>query len=309
MPLPDGFIDSNIFTDIVKSLRSGECILFLGAMASAPSPKTSKFKYKANPPGGAELSRRLAKKFGYSKAYPKADVRNLAHVALHAEYKKGGSRPSLVSAIKELISSPKIRPSPALRMLAELPFPMIITTNYDKLFESALGGAKSRDGIPKQPVIRIYSPTGDRPSPVTLDPLEHEPVLVKLHGDILQAETIVVTEEDYITFVERMSKMDTYPLPDDVKARLNSWPVLFVGYGLRDYNLRLLLRMLRAHLHKANIPLSFSIDPYPDNLIVQIWEHGHKPMVSFLEIDLWDFVPELYRQCLGKEYVDDEPSA
>jgi len=99
-----------------------------------------------------------------------------------------------------------------------------------------------------------------------------------------------------------MSDQHHHPIHENLRGRLNSWRVLFVGYSLKDYDLRLLFRTLRWHLDLARIPLSFSVDPAPDDLIVSVWQGGDKPMVSFVRENLWDFVPALYKACLGKEY-------
>ena len=103
------------FSDLVEKVESGECILFLGAMASAPSPEGSPFQYKKAqaPPSGAELSRRLAAKCGY----PDEDMTNLQRVSLYYELRPGGSRRLLVQAIIEEITGPEIVPSPTLHML------------------------------------------------------------------------------------------------------------------------------------------------------------------------------------------------
>ena len=285
--------------EIIESGKKGKCILFLGAMASAPSPEGSRFEYKNAPPSGAELSRRLAARC----EYPDEDETNLQRVSLFYQFRPGGSRHSLVKAIKEEITGPEIVPSPALHMLAALPFPIVITTNYNHLFDIALARANTRDGRPKQPIVRIYDPELTAlPEVVPLDPLEEKPILLKLHGDIDKPESIVVTEEDYIRFVQKMAVAHYHPIHENIRARMNSWPILFIGYGLKDYNLRLLFRTLRWHVDVANFPLSFSVDPYPDNLVVWVWERGEKPMVSFVKENLWNFVPALYKECMGIEY-------
>jgi hypothetical protein len=286
--------------EIAESVKDGQCILFLGAMASAPSPKGSCFQYKKTPPSGAELSQRLAARCGEC---PDQDETNLQRVSLFYQFRPGGSRHSLVKAIKEEITGPDIVPSPALHMLAALPFPIVVTTNYGHLFDIALSRANTRDGRPKQPLLRIYDPTRTGPpEAVPLDPTEEKPILLKLHGDIDKPESIVVTEEDYIVFIQRMSVRHLHPIHENIRARMNSWPILFIGYSLKDYNLRLLFRTLRWHVDVANFPLSFAVDPYPDNLIVSVWQHGEKPMVSFIREDLWNFVPALYKVCMGVEY-------
>jgi hypothetical protein len=289
-------IGMQIPNEILDGIKTGKCILFLGAMASAPSPEGSRFQYKKTLPSGAELSRRLAARCGY----PDQDVTNLQRVSLFYQFRPGGSRQSLIQAIIEEITGPDIVPSPALHMLAALPFPIVITTNYDHLFDIALARANTTDGRPKEPIRRIYDPTRTGPpESVPLDPTEEKPILLKLHGDIDKPESIVVTEEDYIVFIQRMSMRHLHPIHENIRARMNSWPILFTGYSLKDYNLRLLFRTLRWHVDVANFPLSFSVDPFPDNLIVSVWQQGQKPMVSFIREDLWDFVPALCKECTG----------
>jgi len=294
--------------EIVESVRNGECVLFLGAMASAPSPPGSRFAYSDGPPSGSALSQRLVKTFDYQGE----DATNLARVSLHVQYREYGSRQSLVKALRQEIApedavgNPRIVPSPALHMLAALPFRIVITTNYDDLFETALAQVevKTPDGslAPKRPLIKVYDPTRQGPPEnVPLDPSANKPILLKLHGDFSLPESIVITEEDYIVFIQRMSSLHLHPIHENIRARMKTWPVLFIGYSLKDYNLRLLFRTLRWNVDQANYPLSFSVDPQPDNLILSVWQEGK--IVSFIKQDLWDFVPELYKECMGVEYT------
>jgi hypothetical protein len=294
--------------EIIETVHKGECILFLGAMASARSPEDCPYRYSEAPPGGGELSRRLAKRFGYSAD----DITNLPRVSLFAEYRQGGSRKALVDAIAYEIARPtedsssiaEIEPSPALRMLASLPFRIVITTNYDLLFDLAFGDARAINGKRKKPIIRIYDPTRTTPpEEIPIDLTEEEPVLLKLHGDIRKPESIVVTEEDYITFIQRMGSTHLHPIHEYIRMRMRAWSFLFIGYSLRDYNLRLLFRTLRWGMDVSQYPLSYSVDPYPDNLIVSVWQRSPQPMVHFIEEDLWSFVPALYQAVQGNAYL------
>ncbi|GIV59669.1 MAG: hypothetical protein KatS3mg043_0758 [Rhodothermaceae bacterium] len=95
-----------------------------------------------------------------------------------------------------------------------------------------------------------------------------------------------------------MSNEKEHPIHLNIRSRINTWPVLFIGYSLKDYNLRLLYRTMRWYLDPATLPLSYSIDPYPDQLIVSIFQE----MVRFVEDDLWKFVPALYEAVTGRAY-------
>ena len=293
---------------IVASVREGKVILFLGAMASARAPEGCAFQYSDSPPSGAEVSRRLATRY----RYPGEDVTNLQRVALYSEFRPGGSRKELIDAVERELGRPRedsppdfeIAPSPALRMLAALPFRIIITTNYDRLFDVALGDATTRNGRRKDPIKRIYDPRrGGPPEEVPVDPEEQRPVLLKLHGDVDRPESVVITEEDYIAFVQNMGNPHFHPVHEYIRMRMRAWPFLFIGYSLRDYNLRLLFRTLRWGLDVSQFPLSFSVDPAPDNLVVAVWQRSTQPMVSFIQQDLWAFVPALYRAVLGRDYA------
>ena len=121
-----------------------------------------------------------------------------------------------MDAVNDAVQTGK-RPSPMLRALAELGFPLVITTNYDQLFESAL----SRVG--KQPRVAVYTPKPE-PTDDYRDPTAESPVVFKIHGDILHPETIVLTDEDYIQFVLRMSDKEPYdPVPLTLKYYLTGW--------------------------------------------------------------------------------------
>ncbi len=288
VPVPDAL------NEIVKKQK---CILFLGPMASTPSPEGSRFKYKMAPPSHTELSRRLAKMCNYQDQ----DVTNLQRVSLF--YQSRRSRVLLAEKIRQNIMKPKFVPSPILNMLAALPFPIVITTNYDHLFDSALSRANTMEGRSKRPIIRVYDPTQTGPpEPVPLDPSEERPILLKIYGDIYKPESIVVTEDDYFIFLQKTSNEYCHPIHKNIRLRMCQWPILFIGYDLRDYNLRFLFRMLSWNIDRAHLPLSFVVDPSSDHLVEQVRQQEWLSMERLIRENLWDFVPSLYKKIKGEEY-------
>jgi hypothetical protein len=268
--------------------------LFLGAGAHAPPPDQSRFEYPADyrPPIGAALSQKLARDCNLSGRFPSEDPSDLQRVALYYEIAR--SRHQLVDALTAAVQTGK-RPSPMLRALAELGFPLVITTNYDRLFESALVG------VGKQPRVAVYKPSPE-PTDDYRDPTVESPIVYKIHGDILNADTIVITDEDYIQFVLRMSDKEPYdPVPLTLKYYLTGWTTLFVGYSLLDYNLRLLFKTLRWKIDRASVPDMYSVDYHPDPLMFDIWQNQRR-YVKFIAQDVWAFVPRLYERILGKEF-------
>jgi hypothetical protein len=297
-------VPAKVLEDLVAKVRMGDCVLFLGAGVHYPPPEGSPYQYSKSqaPPLGNSLAEILAKDCEFSKMLPKERTDDLQRVSLCYEATQGLGRKALVDALVKHLVEGKT-PSPALRMLAALPFKIILTTNYDSLLERAL-----RD-CGKQVEPLIYDPKPDTVArDLVDDPTPDRPLLFKIHGDLAHRESVVITDEDYIGFVQRMSEKDqTHPVPRTVLYRMQKWPMLFVGYSLRDYNLRLLVRTLRWRIDKADIPTSYSVDPYPDPLILQVWQNERR-LVTFFAQDVWTFAPWLYKEIVGKDFPTDEPA-
>ncbi|MDQ3090848.1 MAG: SIR2 family protein [Actinomycetota bacterium] len=286
---------SRVLDLVAEGVRKRQSILFLGAGVHAAPPEGSLFEYPVHerPPIGSALSRELAGACALADRYPDEDLGNLQRVALFYEIER--SRYQLLDAVRNAVQVDK-RPSPMLHALAQLDFPLVITTNYDQLFENALAAAG------KQPRVAVYTPNLE-PTTDHRDPTAQSPVVFKIHGDITRAETIVVTDEDYIQFVLRMSTKDPYdPVPLTLKYYLTGSTTLFVGYSLLDYNLRLLFKTLRWKIDSANLPDMYSVDYRPDPLIFDVW-HNQRRYVKFIAQDVWSFVPRLYELVRGEEFA------
>ena len=179
--------------------------------------------------------------------------------------------------------------------------PLVITTNYDQLFEQALRLHS------KGPIVSVYKknegiiPEATDDYTFGVEPSWRAPFIFKIHGDIDRSESIVITDEDYIHFVLRMSdKMDYYPVPETIRFRLQKWPIIFLGYSLMDYNLRLLFKTLRWRVDPSRRPDAYSVDRSPDPLIYDVW-HSQRRYINYIVEDVWAFVPSLYRCIFGRE--------
>ena len=72
-----------------------------------------------------------------------------------------------------------------------------------------------------------------------------------------------------------------------------------MGYSLLDFNLRLLFRTLHWKLDAARRPESYSVDITPDPLVSDVFSREHG--LRFIVEDVWEFVPQLYREVIGAE--------
>lgn len=282
---------------LTERIKAGQCILFLGAGVHAAPPEKSCYTYPEEQRLllGAHLSELLAGSCDFKEDLPDESVHDLQRVSLYIETTNGLGRNRLVNLLRKQVTQGR-KPSAALCMLAELPFSIIVTTNYDRLLESALRKYE------KEPDVFVYNPEVSEPTPdAREDPTPERPLVFKMHGDIEKSNSIVVTDEDYINFVQRMSDKEAlHPVPQTVRYRMKQWPTLFVGYSLRDYNLRLLFRTLRWRVDPADLPPAFSVDQNPDPLVLRVLQEKLK-FVTFVAQDLWAFVPWLHEKVRGKD--------
>ena len=126
---------------IARKVAANQCVLFLGSAIHAPSPAGSiyNYTYKKCPPIGNQLAKLLATESGYND-----EEKSLQRVSQHFEFNL--TRQPLIAAIEKYVSE-GTEPSPVLYALASLKFPLVITTNYDKLYEQAIDTINKRRAI------------------------------------------------------------------------------------------------------------------------------------------------------------------
>ena len=197
-----------------------------------------------------------------------------------------------------------------LRQVAELPFRVYITTNYDDLIEQALkkvnkkprrvlsGWFFDQEVVRKTKITRpdilkrlnnkeheIFA--GEDP-PRFFDPLdvsaltnEMEPVVFHLHGHFIEPLSMVLTEEDYIDFLVAFSKFKKKRksdiLPPYIDMLLKQQTLLFaIGYSLRDQNFQVLLRTIKDTLEmptEKTHDISVQIEPDASDCIQKILQN------------------------------------
>jgi hypothetical protein len=105
---------------------------------------------------------------------------------LAQEFQAAHGRQRLDQFLKEAIADQEWRPGPLHRLLMELPWSDVFTTNYDTLLERAADVVVDR----RYSIIRTYSEI----------PFAAKPRIIKLHGSFPSNRPFIVTEEDYRTF-------------------------------------------------------------------------------------------------------------
>jgi hypothetical protein len=203
-------------------------------------------------------------------------------------------------------------PTPLHLLLAHIPqvvrqspqpvYPLIVTTNYDSVLEQAFELAGEpfdtviytrRRGAPQ---LEHRDPSGAvevvrSPNKYMRISLQQRPVIVKIHGAIDRHhdyldDSYVITEDHYI---EYLADTDVRKLlPVQLASAIQRSHFLFLGYSLRDWNLRVILHRIWGEQQLEHRSWAVRLDPQP--LEVKYWERRN---VDILKRDLCSYVQAL----------------
>lgn len=302
-------VPASHFQLVARFIRKGTLVPFLGAGVNlSDRAADAVFAMGQLLPSGRELADLLAREF----YYPSEDTLDLLRVSQYVAVMAGEG--SLYEQLHEIFDH-DYAPTALHRFLAEVPsllrqqgqerYQVILTTNYDDVLERAFQDA----GEPYDVVYylsegehrgkcRHVAPDGtatviDRPNEYNAVSPEERTVIVKLHGAIDRRDTgedsFVISEDDYIDFLATGSEIADL-LPVEVAAKLNGKThFLFLGYGLRDWNLRVILRRIwgRQVLKEVSWAVLDRIDD-----VDRKWWQRWGPM-EILEVPLGAYVPRL----------------
>jgi SIR2-like domain len=231
---------------LLRRIQSGKCTPLLGAGAC----------YGALPLG-ADVAEYLAQRYGY----PFPDRNDLVRVAQYAAIQSDPNAPKEdVVDILRAAGPPKYSQPPKFGtdgephgVLAGLPFPVVVTTNYDDFMLQAFKW-KLKDARCEicrwQDVLRhvnsIFEKEPDyKPTPAN-------PLVFHLHGSLNVSESLVLTEDDYLTFLANIAAKPDL-LPGVVQQAFAATSFLFIGYRLGDWNFRVIFQTLRARQQFSSI--------------------------------------------------------
>lgn len=307
------------YGEIADLLKKGQVVPFLGAGVNFGARPPGAAWDAANAtflPSGAELARFLAGKSNFP-SQDEHDLTDLAKVASY--YVETSARRRLRERLHQVFDR-DFAPCDIhlhLAALAALTPLLIVTTNYDDLTERAFKQVGRPYDLVIHPTDRkdveasvLWWKNG-APEPVAVPPnqlfidLKTTTVIYKMHGAvdrILQRwDSYVITEDDYVDFLARMTSQTAVPALFMRHFRTRNF--LFLGYGLRDWNLRVVLRNLGAALPPSVAAgeealeeddlRSWAIQFRPSELEKELWNARR---VKLYDVDINEFVRRLREQ-------------
>ncbi len=284
---------------ILDEIRSGNAVPFLGAGSSLLPPRAGDSSLL---PSGAELAHVLAT----AANFPSSDERDLCDLAKVASfYVDGSNRGALRRKLRQVFVNEKLRSNELHRLLASIATNLVIvTTNYDTLLEQAfIEAGKPYDLVVYPADNQEYAngvlwwkqdeeePRKLKSNQFDIEDISGKTVIYKMHGSVRRAESkwdsFVITEEDYVRFLSRM----TNAVPAAFREYFSKRAFLFLGYGLRDWNMRVLLREV-----SVSEITSWAILQNPSILERKLWERRR---VDIFDLSLEEFVSNMQQVMNG----------
>jgi hypothetical protein len=264
---------------IALALRSGKAIPFLGSGASRSQLADTNWEYGMRDalPEPGDLAAHLADLGEYKPRDPE-EMHDLPRAAQYFDLASG--RGLLRDVLDEIFTA-----EPQLgdhhEYLAEIETPegvpyVLITTNYDDLLERAFD-ANGRDYLlvvhttdlpDKGEQLLVREPDGDfteMDASLIVPSKKSSTIIYKMHGSVRREKgaqgQYVITDDDYVNFLSRMTRAAAIPAILNQPLKMRSF--LFLGYGLEDWNLRVLLSQLASRRFGESPASDSEIAPAP----------------------------------------------
>jgi hypothetical protein len=310
---------SSHYDDVIDSLKRGRLIPFLGAGVNLYGRDRSKVWESGGQdlPSGAELAAFLARIAEFPVAQGGSDLLQVAqYLAITKDEQK------LYDELHDLFDR-EFKPSSVHAFLAQLPVvtasaggtkphQLVVTTNYDDLMEKAFGACE-----PPEPYDLVYydarllsttrgkflhrPPGKETESHPVLDPeryklpLDQRSIVLKIHGAVARdqdssEDSYVITEDHYFDYPFYSE------IPITIRQEFQKRRFLFLGYSLRDWNLRMMFRRIwrDQKLEKE----SWTINDEENPVQRLFWE---KRKVRYIVASLEDYVHDLTLKLLFRK--------
>jgi SIR2-like domain len=281
-----GVLSEADWADLLERINAGNCTPFIGPGARLDledkdwADLLGRLKqYGSGPlalPGGRPRfpdTHKIARAWADEYAYPLRDRGDLPKVARFVSVEKTPAVPKeKIAKLHKGISppdfgTPESRDDPH-RILASLPFPIYITTNQDAYMWQALGSRAAKK--PERELCRWNEAMTDLPPAVfdqgrnpLYEPAAATPLVFHLYGHTQHLESLVVTDDDYMEFLIKVSK-ETGTIPSRIERAMTRNSLLLLGYRLDDWDFRVLFHILIGYLAKSMGQTHVAVQLTPD---------------------------------------------
>lgn len=297
------------YTTVLKAVLDARLVPFLGAGVNrCGRPPTTPWTpdQRQYLPDASELSKYLSESYGNLSN----DPADLARVSQYISVMNGDG--PLYEELHRIFDV-DYPPTGLHRFLATLPnrlsakgygrrHQLIVSTNYDDLLERAFRDAGEVFDLivymceGEHRGRFMHFPPNEAPRVIVVPneyrdiSLDRRSVILKIHGAVdrsnADGDSYVITEDHYIDYLTRTDLSGLVPATLAAKLRRSNF--LFLGYGLRDWNLRVILHRIADAQRKSY--RSWAILLNPDELDRRFWDRRD---VELMNIKVENYIDEL----------------
>ncbi|HYV06537.1 MAG TPA: CHAT domain-containing protein [Blastocatellia bacterium] len=289
--------------DIASAIKEGSLVPFLGPGANLCGHEELKdWERVPYAPSDRELAAYLSRSTGNIRELVQVsqDIDLESATSLSRDLHQVLTRDFKATRLHSFLATiPRI-----LRETVESPsYPLIVTSNYDDVLErefkqqrveydlvSYIARGKDRGRF-------SLTPHGGKPVTLTkpnsyLLTFDERTVILKIHGAVnrhdAKEDGFVITEDHYIDYLVKKNFFNL--VPPKVVEKLCNGNLLFLGYRLRGWNLRIIMRRIWGEQTFQSASWAIEDGPAEDE---QYWK---KRNVKVLGLGLQDFVEEMEKR-------------
>ncbi|WP_142830075.1 SIR2 family NAD-dependent protein deacylase [Planococcus soli] len=252
---------------IIEKIRNNDVVLLIG----------SGFSLYAGMPSIEDIKKEILSKCNEVERIELEETHSFPQFFEAFVGMRNGSKNELFATLQNLID---INPDSLKyhKLISEIPqIETIITTNYDRLFEMAYG---NRNIVPIAQSINFPYSQGDKVK------------LYKIHGDIHQLDSILITQTDFNNFFHEMNNS----LWNKVKTLVAEKTILFIGFSYGDQNIEFLVDAVSRELG-SHMKESFLLAPNMPNYKVKSLANKK---IKFIKTTGEEFVEQLHSEVKKK---------
>jgi hypothetical protein len=234
-------LEETTWSALLDRIIKQRCLPFLGAGASLPA---------------IPLASTIAADWAREYNYPGDNPKNLVDAQfLAVQFDPLTPKKKILKQLEGVVPPDFNAADEPHGLLADLPLPIYLTTNYDDFMVRAL---KSRHRDARRLLCLWNELINNEPSVFDNDfsPTVANPLVFHWHGHTVP-ESIVVTEDDYVYFLSSMR--DPHLLPRRIQPALAESTCLFIGYRLADWNFRVIFQGMRRFASRVEPMRGMSI--------------------------------------------------
>lgn len=267
-------IHSDIFSALAEAVISRDCIAFIGAGASAT--------YTHRPDDvhfGLPLAKDLLHSMQQDRSYC-SECNTLSEASFMMKTYEG--RPKLLRFLKEALERDKLSPLPCHKLLASIDFTCYVSMNFDELLEDALNESYKEH----------FAVLSDK----DVSNLQTSQIpVIKPHGTLSVSDSMRIASDEVLNFEEHAPILNMF-----LGSQLANKTVLFVGFGLADYDFISLIRYLKKNLNDY-MPKSYAIVKGENNFLEKFWS-AHD--VEIVNEDATTFLTQLQHVIRQREIAN-----